>query len=284
MSRTPHSSIRSKNAVLVASVLLAACSATEGERPSRAVDGIVLIDDFEDANNHTLNDPSGYNGYWYTFNDQCGGSQFPEEGDVFAMERLDDGPAGLPFTSASNNFGARTYGDSGFIQWGAGMGVDLNLRPDQSKAAFDASEFHGVGFWGLALGRPVSVTLNVHEARTSQEASPLQCTPVPNPECGEPFSMEVTPNKCDDHFAASAVLSSDEWKWCAFSWDDLAQPDYVSPEYRIEGIDPSQLYALQFKISQLVEFDFVVDNVSFLTEPVARAEGASPCIGMSEMQ
>src|SRR5690606_1927607 len=94
-----------------------------------------LIDDLDDGD-ASIAEVGGRIGAWYTYNDETtGGEQAPPSDSDFAPS------AGGPTDSG---FMARTTG-SGFTEWGAGMGFDLN-NPGDAKGTWDASAFTGVAF------------------------------------------------------------------------------------------------------------------------------------------
>lgn len=266
--------------------LVAGCSGEEGEQKSRSIPGLVVIDDFEDGNAETLSDPSGYHGFWYTFNDGCEGTQEPAQGTNLIPTNLNPPePSDHPFGPSNSSMGARTSG-GGFTLWGAGLGINLNHGSGDPRP-FDASEFAGIGFWIKSNADPYQVRIDVHDSHTSEEAAkagaPGACTPIQEPACGEAFPP-VTPTQCNLHFGATAAATSD-WKWCEYGWADLQQESWVGTNNAYCGwqdgcdgsdqsccsIDSSGLYAIQFKFSAQSTFDVTVDNLAFLEQAPAEA-------------
>src|SRR5688572_484629 len=110
----------------VGAALLGACAASGGggEDDDTPDSGPIpeedLIDDLEDGDG-AIHEVGGRIGSWYTFNDETmTGTQTPvPDTDFLAAE----GGAG------GSLYAARTTG-SGFTEWGAGMGLDVNNPGD----------------------------------------------------------------------------------------------------------------------------------------------------------
>ncbi|WP_437507858.1 hypothetical protein [Sorangium sp. So ce1099] len=214
------------------SATTSATSATTGT--GSEPQGGPLIDDMEDDDN-AIADEGGRVGYWYVFHDETeGGQQVPAAGDPFTMTHLD--PARGQSTIAACSQG------SGFEDWGAGVGFDLNSSSGE-KTAYDASGYTGIKFW--AKVGPTSAT--AAKVMISDQSTA--------PEGG------VCTTGCDDNWAKSLSLT-EEWKEFTIPFAALAQGGWGDPA-ATDAIDASKIYSIQFQFNAVPGFDLCIDDITF---------------------
>lgn len=199
--------------------------------------GIDMIDDMEDKNNAILA-AGGRGGYWYTFNDGTEGTQQPPpdpEGtgeNPFTMTVLEP-PRG------ESKVAARSWG-SGFTEWGAAFGFDLN-SPTGTKAAYDASAYTGVTFWAkIGPGSVNRVLFMISDQSTVPEGG--ICT------------------KCDNW--QKQITLTEEWQQFNIPFADLKQGGWGDPAPTPQ-IDAAKLYSVSFQFGVDDEFDLYVDDIAF---------------------
>ncbi|EDM76352.1 hypothetical protein PPSIR1_18637 [Plesiocystis pacifica SIR-1] len=191
-----------------------------------------MIDNFEDGDNALIPN-GGRQGYWYTFNDASEGStQSPAE-DAVAPEM--GGAAGT-------SMAMHTTG-SGFAEWGAGIGIDLNNAGDPEgmtngvKMPYDSSSYTGIVL--MAKGN-------------SQIRASVQLSSTIPPEEGGTCELD-----CDPH--GKVLLLTDEWQQFTLPFDELNQEGWGSPA----AWDSSIVVGIQFKAGKDTDFDFWVDEIGF---------------------
>jgi len=194
-----------------------------------------LIDDCEDQDGSIITN-GARKGAWVTVNDGTAGMQTPSVGAPFMM------PA-TPKPHGSSKYAANTKG-SGFTDWGAEFGFDLNNN-GTTKKAYDASEYTGITFWAMAgESSTTSVRLKIGDSQTTPEAG----------NCGV---------KCSDDFGANITLKN-EWQQYTYRFDDLSTVNWSMQN--LTAINKSGLYHVLFQVSQNQTFDIWVDDVAFFTE------------------
>ncbi len=257
-------------------------------RASRAIDGVVLLDDAEDGDNVTLGDELGFLGFWYSFDDRCDcnndvpqGETYPVPaplgGGEFRMTNYDAAgapPAPVEGNQMSNDYGLRLQG-GGHGLFGAGVGVGFNTE-EGALAAFDLEQ--------------AGVTALRFQVRSG----------VP----GDSFELAVS---ISDSFSEPAgelcIPRPIEQNWCDASWDGEfcdAQGCFDSPIYRLEvnndwqtvtiplssfgrenwgiyvddvgltsgDLISSSAYQLQFRAPPgTAQFDLWLDNIGFAAMP-----------------
>jgi hypothetical protein len=204
------------------------CAASEEPAPSGPGE---LVDDLEDGDD-LIEANGGRLGGWYTFHDDTTtGSQTPP----------DDGF--VPSAGGANDsaYAAQTTG-SGFAEWGAGMGFDLNnpaaIGETGDRATYDASGYSALSF--QARGN-VTVRLAVEVPGT-----------VPTDRGG------TCSENCDDLHGVSIALT-DEWTEHVIGFDDLRQEGWGTAV----DFDATEVTAVLFMVAQDLEFDVAVDDVAF---------------------
>ena len=195
-----------------------------------------LIDDMEDGDNEILLS-GGRIGYWFIANDETpAGTQLPAAADM-PMTAIDPPREG-------SSFGANSSG-SGFTEWGAEFGFDLNNASGEA-GAYDASTYTGIRFFArVGPGSVPNVRVNVADVHTVPQGG---------------FCNEAA-NECYDHFGSTLLLGQD-WQPIELAFADLTQEDFGTPAP--EGLQRDQLYGIYFGLEANVTFDVWIDDVSFV--------------------
>ncbi len=194
-----------------------------------------LIDDLELERGQMLPDDQipeleGRVGFWFTYNDGSpAGEQTPAPG---SFQPSTGGASG-------STYSAGTFG-TGFVGWGAGMGVKLN-NDFSGDCPYDASSFDGIAF--QALG---DVTARV--SVSTRATLPIESGGTCDPNAGQ----------CSDHFGAVVVLQPD-WQVYEFAWSELTQQGWGIP---VE-FDPGQIVEIQWQVPVAIPFDVRVDEIEF---------------------
>ncbi len=194
-----------------------------------------LIDDLDDGNDHIVV-TSTRRGAWFTFHDTTpGGTQTP--GDA-TFTLTPGGPAG------SGGFHVRTTG-SGFTEWGAGVGFDLNTADGAPvKGKFNAGTFTGITF--KAKGNVV-VRFSVQTAAVLPTT--LGGTCVPSTTAGL---------ECEDNHGKSLTLTS-SWQSYQVPFAQLMQEGWGKPA----TFDKAALTGVLVQTAPGATFDFALDDLSF---------------------
>lgn len=202
------------------------------------IDSANMIDNLEDGDDVII-DSGGRVGAWYTYNDESAGGMQTPAGDEFDPSQ--GGAGGSSF--------AATMTGSGFTEWGAGMGFDLNNPGDDSggagvKGTWDASGFTGIAF--RARGN-VPMRLSVVTSAVVPVEFGGDCTP-----------SEEEGQMCDDAHGRVFTLS-DEWTQYLVPFDQATQGGWGLPA----DFDPAQLTGLQFAVEAGLDFEVSVDDIGF---------------------
>jgi hypothetical protein len=184
-----------------------------------------MIDNFEDGDGALIPN-GGRQGYWYAFNDMTEGATQTPPTDMVLPE---DGGAG------GTAMALHTTG-TGFAEWGAGIGIDLNGL-DGIKGIYDASGFTGIVVTAKGNG----------QIRASVQ---LEAT-IP------PIEGGTCALDCDPH--GKVLLLSDEWQQFTLTFDELNQEGWGTPA----AWDASKVVGVQFKVGKDVDFDFWIDEIGF---------------------
>jgi len=198
-----------------------------------------MVDDLDDGDS-SIPETSGRIGAWFIYNDgTSGGTQEPAANTDFIP--ASGGPAGSLFM-------AQTSG-SGFTDWGAGMGFDLNNPGDDMggagmKSTHDASAYTGVAF--LAKGN-----VTVRAALFVEAVVPVEYG-------GTCVGGTAEGEECNDAHGKDFALT-DEWKQYVVPFDGAAQGGWGQPA----TFDASMLTGFQFQIPSGATFDVQIDEIGF---------------------
>ena len=192
-----------------------------------------VIDDLDDGD-ASIDEIRGRIGAWYTYNDEtAAGSQTPDPAGEFAPAA--GGPRDVGFMAATAG--------SGFTEWGAGMGFDLN-NPGDAKGVWDGSSFTGIAFY--ARGN-VPVRVAIATRAVVPETAGGTCTPGP-----------AEGEECDDAHGEIVTLDT-TWRQYVIPFAGIAQDGWGRPA----AFDAATLTGIQFQIAQGVEFDVAIDEIGF---------------------
>jgi hypothetical protein len=203
----------------------------DGDPGGIVIDPDNMIDNFEDGDGALIPN-GGRQGYWYTFNDATEGSTQTPAVDMVLPET--GGAAGTAMA-------IHTTG-SGFAEWGAGIGIDLNNAGDGMggngiKMPYDSSAYTGIVLMAKGNG----------QIRASVQ---IEAT-IPTAEGG------TCALDCDPH--GKVLLLSEEWQQFTLPFDQLNQEGWGTAA----SWDASKVGGIQFKVAKDVTFDFWVDEIGF---------------------
>jgi hypothetical protein len=225
-------------AFTVAVVLAGGCNAAfgihDGTPPPPCYDPKgLLIDDMEDQIGDICN-LDGRHGYWYTGGDGTSTMLEPAPGTSFE-------PTMIPGGRGQSHYAARFTG-SGFTDWGAAMGFDLDDEAS-GKQTYDASSAGGITFW-MKNSVPVSVEFLIPETVLTTNG-------------GDCVSGGTDPN-CDSEFSFQITVPSTAWVQYYVPFAALAQSAGGTVTFSAQ-----QLLGVQFLVAPGAAFDVWVDDVSF---------------------
>ncbi|HEX7605282.1 MAG TPA: hypothetical protein VF348_01130, partial [Usitatibacter sp.] len=110
----------------------------EGKPQPTSCQDHLVIDDLEDGDG-SICASDGRQGAWYTVGDGTGTNLTPTPGADFT-------PTLIPGTRAGTSRYAARLAGSGFTNWGALMGLNLNVQ-GLSRQTYDAGTAGGIRFW-----------------------------------------------------------------------------------------------------------------------------------------
>jgi endoglucanase len=192
-----------------------------------------LIADGEN-NSNQIADIKNRGGYWYTFSDDGNTEVVPEtgkRGGTFAM---------TPNGANGTKFAARM---SGTIGSGGNVYAGLGLNFVDPKGMYNASKYKGITFWAKkGPGATPKVRLKVPDVATEPDGKVCK-------ECYNDFGMDLT--------------LTDEWTKYTILFTSMKQEKgWGSPH--TDGIDPSQIYGLQWQVKEPgAPFDVWIDEIEF---------------------
>jgi hypothetical protein len=193
-----------------------------------------LIDNLDDGNDHIVVTPTR-RGSWYTFHDESdGGVQVPGD-SAFTLAA---GGA-----TASSAYYVRTTG-SGFTDWGAGVGFDLNAGDSGPKGKFNATAYTGISF--KAKGN-VTIRFAVQIAAVLETTLGGTCVPSTTPMF-----------ECDDTHGTNIALTS-TWATYQVPFNNLVQEMWGLPAM----FSKTTLTAVVFQFLPSASFDVSIDDVRF---------------------
>jgi hypothetical protein len=204
-----------------------------------------LLDDLEDGDG-AIHEVEGRIGAWFVYNDGKSSNQTPPpDSDFVATEGGANG----------SMFAAGTKG-SGYVEWGAGMGFDINNTGEGGpsnageKKAWDASAYTGVRF--MAKGNvPLRVGILVSGAVAVADGGGCVAPTEPPAEGEDPL-------ECGDSHGKTISLGSD-WKEYKVAFAGLQQDGWGVEA----AFDAATITSVMFDIGPDVEFDIAVDELGF---------------------
>jgi hypothetical protein len=187
-----------------------------------------LIDDMDQTPpTGSIYSKSGRVGAWYTYNDEtAGGQQSPEMGATF-----------LPDAGGRNGTNSAHTAGSGFTNWGAGMGFDLNNN-GTTKLPWDASMFTGFAFWAKGTAFRVKV---------------LVPATVPTAEGGS-----CSAGTCGDNHG-KAIEAATDWHQVVVPFSSLTQEGWGATA----AFTANQVIGIQFQTAKSTTFDVWIDDIGF---------------------
>ena len=202
------------------------------------IDAENMIDDFEDGDD-AITSTAERSGDWYSFNDGTGGEQSPGGSETFLPE--EGGPEGSAYAGHTSG--------SGWSEWGAGIGFDINAAdPDSTditKGTFDASAFTGIAFMAKGTG---SVRAMVAMFDLIGEAEGGGC--------------DTADGECENHYGKVFELT-DEWGQYLLPFDSITQEEGWGQEL---PFDPTNIASLLWQTGPNADFDYWVDEVGLYVQ------------------
>jgi len=223
---------------------------TEDNGPATEVACVSLIDDLEGLP-PLIPVTDGRAGAWYTYNDNTeGATQTPP-------------PCGTPFSPAEPGareslYAARSTG-SGFSDWGAGFGFDLNnmgMEPTideetgecvidySTRMTYDASAYTGISFYAKSFSGNLNIDVKIPA---------LADTPIE-----EGGACDVADGQCGNSYQAIATLKG-TWQGYEVPFDSFAQGSWGQRQ----DLDLATLVGVQFQTRANAMFDIAIDHVCF---------------------
>jgi hypothetical protein len=212
--------------------------AAPGSIPCQDGKPLEPIDLMEDGDG-TIDFRVGRAGVWFAFNDLTGKQVPGPSAARYKMSELEPAREG-------SHYAAHTSG-SGFTSWGAGIGFEL-----RAQLIYDASAYAGISFWAR---RGADGTADVQLAIPDRETSPAGR--VCNAEREEDESL------CNDHFGYDLKLT-EEFQYFSYKWEEMKAHNWSEKD--LPAITPANIYGIRFQVEGGQDFDFWIDDVSFLCD------------------
>jgi hypothetical protein len=177
----------------------------------------------------------GRSGSWFTYNDGTdGGVQTPMAGAQCLPSLIPDGGR-CGSLHAENTFG------SGFTNYGAGLGFDLNHPNSMTRMPYDLTAYTGIAFWAYSsISGGQDVSFQVLEQATVPVSGGGTCTAL-----------------CNDNYHASVLFPSSGWTQIVVPFSSLQQSGFGTKV----PWQPSTVLAVQFVVDPALIFDFWVDDI-----------------------
>lgn len=179
-------------------------------------------------------------GTWYVYDDGSDGGVLtpaPLSSAASIISTIDGG-------RGSATKAVEVTGNADFVQYGAGIGFNLNAPP---PGPYDAGAYQGFAFWARALGDagPTSVRFEVLDKNTTPPSSGGVCDG----------------GACNGYYGFDLSLTTD-WQEFTVYFYQLTRPLYAMPD----GLpfDPSNVIGCQFQVSPGVAFDLWINDVYFI--------------------
>ncbi len=203
--------------------------------------GYTVID-LVDAANNSIELADG-EGYWYTLHDDMGGTISPDTQDGSEELVATD----LPEARGTSLLGMHVVADSGFDDWGAGLGFDLDSPNSNTKNKYDVSRYSSLVFWARSGNGTFDMRVNIQTAEVVDDGKP-------GGECAA---------DCDDAYGVDITLEETWQEYTVpLTAPPLAQGGWgASPDF-----EPRSVLSVQFQAKAGVAFDIWLDDVQFFTE------------------
>jgi hypothetical protein len=200
-----------------------------------AADSKDLITDFEDGTKG-LNPNADWKGGFYVFNDKKTEDAEVQSLEIPEIDRCSDG---------SSAYALCTKG-TGFIEWGAGIGTDLNSTAD-AKMPVDLSDYTGVSFWIMRRGgaAPKVGKVILADKNTAPEGGACKDGPPATEQC--------------DPFVKNATIT-DKWTKVEIKFADLKQGAWGKSVP--SGFSKDAVYGFQVQFDKMMDFDVCIDHVA----------------------
>jgi hypothetical protein len=204
----------------------------------------LLIDDLEDHDN-AICDSGGRKGWWYVFSDGTSTDLEPAAGT--------DLPTAIPEGERGPSRSAARFAGSGFTDWGAGMGFDLDADA-KGEAGYDASSADGISFFmksnvEVSVRFPLPETIPVSEGGSCED--------------------DVADGTCHLHFGFTVGSTANEWREIKLPFAALSQGVGRDPYFNwissSEGWDATRLRKIEFSPGDASDFEVWVDDLRFYT-------------------
>lgn len=234
--------LRSAARLAFVAVLTTGCNPIFGIRegtPRPMCADELMIDDMEDGE-AAICPSSGRNGIWYTASDLTSSDLTP--GPDFSPSRIEDGSRG------TSRYAARFTG-SGFTDWGALMGFNLNVQGLGTKT-IDVSAMAGIKFW-MRSNAPVRVAFLIPET------------------VGVGDGGECVGSNCNNHLGFQVSAPGSGWVEYDVPFTALTQERPGSVNW-----NKRNLVGIQFLVPPTAAFDVWVDDIRFL--PACSVSGCRP--------
>jgi len=203
-----------------------------GGGPDASLGAQDMIDDLEDGDD-AIAATNGRQGNWYTFHDMTAtGMQMPTDTEFTPMSG----------GAESSKYAAGTTG-SGFTDWGAGMGFDLNAT-ETTRSVYDASKYKTLVF--KAKGN-VSIRVALATAGTTPNTEGGTCTP-----------STTEGSECEDMHGMTFKLTAD-WKEYQVPFAQMTQEGWGLKV----PFDAKTAMGVLFSVDANLQFDYAIDDVSF---------------------
>lgn len=200
--------------------------------PITAHSGFPLIDDFEDGNGQIAGVDSRI-GFWFVYNDgTTGGTQTPPLNNVLPS---------MPGANGSR-YAMRTTG-TGFTNWGAGLGAELDASGNRT-CTLNLAAYHGVQFWTKGTPATAQIRFQLTQSNLQQIQFGGTCNPA-----------TLT---CSDFYDVSFNPTPD-WSQHTVLFSDMKQEGWGSKA----PFDVTQIQGIRFQITA-PSFEFWVDDISLV--------------------
>jgi len=214
------------------------------DNPSDPIEPAAVLSDFENGSSQLL-DHENRVGAWWSAGDTTAGAILKPNGEV-RPEFIPGGRCG--------SLRALHVTGSGFLDWGATVGVSLNYGPNDAGTpddrAWDASAYRGVTFWarvGETSGNEVRIGISDEYA---------------NPAGGLCMIGGGQGKDCYDSFGIDLPRLDTTWRKYKIAFSSLTQRGFGVPSPKGK-LDTTSIYHIEFATPAGAVFDFWLDDISF---------------------